>query len=440
VPSKPDFQARVAAAAPDLLGFSVIYHFFPLASRWAGWAKEITSAPVIFGGTYPTLDPETVISDPSVDMLCRGEGEQALPELCDALERGVNPGSVRNIWWKHGGKTTRNEIRPLAADLDSLDFPDYTVHDYDGLFFTKTDTLSVQFSRGCPFSCHYCSSRALANAHSAAGRYYRFMSPQRATELLAYLKTSYPRTERFVFNDSILFPKRSWLEAFSQLYRSRVGLPFVGNCRPELLDRDVAHTLHEMGCRMVCFGIESGNEAINQKVLGRRLTQEQIRRAFDAAHEAGIKTVAYSILGCPFETRATLLDTVKLVAGLKSEIATSYVFYPFPGTRAHEMCKDAGFLTNRHFLNNDDGVMIKQPQLSDAEVLFFHGWYKRLVRAYGHVYGLPNPARGILVRAADSMLLSRYLPCRVLTAVKTLLRALRWRILLVRRVSAPVRF
>jgi radical SAM superfamily enzyme YgiQ (UPF0313 family) len=440
VPSKADFQAGVAATSPDLVGFSVIYHFFPIARQWAEWAKEITSVPIIFGGTYPTLDPETVISDPSVDMLCRGEGEQAFPELCDALEKGVGPGSVRNIWWKQDRKTIRNEIRPLVANLDSLDFPDYSVHDYDGLFFTKTDTLSVQFSRGCPFRCHYCSSRALADVYSAAGRYHRFMSPQRAVELLVYLKTSYPRTECFVFNDSILFPKKSWLETFSHLYGSQVGLPFVGNCRPELLDRDVAHTLHEMGCRLVCLGIESGNETINQQVLGRRLTQEQIRRAFDVAHEAGLRTVAYSILGCPFETRATLLETVKLVAALKSEIATSYIFYPFPGTRAYEMCRDSGFLTNRHFLNNDDGVMIKQPQLSDTEVLFFHGWYKRLVRAYDFIYALPQPARGILVRAADTMLLSRHLPCKVLIAVKILLRTLRWRILLMKRIHAPARF
>ena len=440
VPSRSDFQARIAATAPDLVGFSVIYHFFPIATQWAEWVKEITSVPIIFGGPYATLDPEAVISDPSVDMLCRGEGEQALPELCDVLEKGGSPGSVRNIWWKKDGKTTRNEIRPIVANLDSLDFPDYTVHDYDGLFFTKTDTLSVQLSRGCPFSCHYCSSRALADAHSAAGRYYRFMSPQRAVELLIHLKTSYPKTEHFVFNDSILFPKKSWLVTFSQLYRSQVGLPFVGNCRPELLDREVAHTLHEMGCRMVCFGIESGNETINQQVLGRRLTQEQIRRAFDVAHEAGLKTVAYSILGCPFETRATLLDTVKLAAALKSEIVTSFIFYPFPGTRAYEMCRDSGFLTNRHFLNNDDGVMIKQPQLTDTEVLFFHGWYKRLVRAYAFIYGLPQSARGVLVRAADSVLLSRYLPCTVLIAVKTVLRTLRWKLLLVKRVNAPARF
>ncbi len=107
VPSKADFQHRIAATKPDLVGFSVIYHFFPIVGRWAKWTKEITAAPVILGGPYPTLDPETVISDPSVDMLCRGEGEAALPELCDALEKGTGPAPVKNIWYKENGKTSR---------------------------------------------------------------------------------------------------------------------------------------------------------------------------------------------------------------------------------------------------------------------------------------------------------------------------------------------
>jgi len=440
VPSKADFQHRIAATKPDLVGFSVIYHFFPIVGRWAKWTKEITAAPVILGGPYPTLDPETVISDPSVDMLCRGEGEAALPELCDALEKGTGPAPVKNIWYKENGKTVRNELRPLVADLDSFEFPDYSVHDYDGLFFTKTEALSVQLSRGCPFSCHYCSSRALANVYSESGRYYRFLSPERAIELLTYLKGQFPKTQSFVFNDSILFPKKSWLEKFSPLYRSRIDLPFVGNCRAELLDRDAALLLREMGCRIICFGIESGNETINQQVLGRRLTNEQIKRAFDIAHEVGIKTVAYSILGSPFETRGTLLETVKFVATLKPEIATSFIFYPFPGTRAYEMSRDSGFLTQRHFLNNDEGVMIEQPQLSDSDVLFFHGWYKRVVAAYRFLYGSPPRVQASLVRAFDAVLLSDYFPRGGLVVLKTLLKSVRWRIMLLRKNNAPTRF
>ncbi|KPJ60600.1 MAG: hypothetical protein AMJ46_06305 [Latescibacteria bacterium DG_63] len=154
VPSKKRFQAEISRRKPDLLGFSTIYHFFPLVRQWSDWAKEVCSAPIVVGGTHPTLDPEDVIRHPSIDMLCRGEAEQVLPELCDVLERGMEPDSTSNIWFKKGNGIIRNDVRPLFTDLDSLDFPDYSVHGYENLFFTRTNTLSVMLSRGCPYGCH----------------------------------------------------------------------------------------------------------------------------------------------------------------------------------------------------------------------------------------------------------------------------------------------
>ena len=439
LPTKSEFQEQIVRRKPGLVGFSAIYHFFPLAEQWAGWSKEVSPAPVIFGGTYPTLDPETVISAPSIDMLCRGEAEEALPELCDALEQGREASSVRNIWHKRDGRVCRTELRPLITDLNGLEFPDYSVHGYDDLFFTRTNTLSVMISRGCPYGCHYCSSRALAGAYPEARRFYRFLSPERATELLVFLKKQYPRTERFVFNDSILFPKKSWLERFCVLYKKHVSLPFVGNCRPEGLDRDTARMLAEMGCSILCFGVESGNEHINSAVLGRRLTKERISRSFRTAHGAGIRTVAYSILGSPFETRSTMLETVKFAAELEPHIATPFIFYPFPGTEAHEMCRKSGFLTDRHFLNNDEGVMIEQPGITETDVLFFHAYYKRLVKAYIFLRRLPRPARDWLAGGLDRALLSDRLPRAALVRFKAVLRRVRWRLLLLRTAHSPAR-
>jgi radical SAM superfamily enzyme YgiQ (UPF0313 family) len=440
MPSKSEFQSQIRSRQPDLVGFSTIYHFFPLANEWASWSKEVSTAPVIFGGVLPTLDPESVICSPYVDMICRGEAEAALPELCRVLEQGREPGEVRNIWYKKGGQVVRNDMRPLIADLDSLEFPDYSVHDHEALFFSKINALSVMLSRGCPYGCHYCSSKALAETYPESRRFYRFLSPERATELLVFLKRLYPRTEAFVFNDSIFFPSKSWLERLSRLYKKHVGLRFVCNCRPEGMGRDTAAIMKEMGCSVVCFGIEAGNEAINREILGRRLTQERIRRAFDAAHRAGIKTVAYSILGSPFETRATLLETVKFVASLRPEIATPFIFYPFPGTHAYEICRREGFLTDRRFLNNDDGVMILQPSIAEEDVLFFHSFYRRLVRAYRLVLRLAPPQRKLLEHFLDRLLMSEFLPRRMLVSVKAFVRRVRWRLLLLKKDLAPARF
>ncbi|KPJ60601.1 MAG: hypothetical protein AMJ46_06310 [Latescibacteria bacterium DG_63] len=243
-----------------------------------------------------------------------------------------------------------------------------------------------------------------------------------------------------MFNDSILFPGKSWLEKFSVLYRENVGLRFVGNCRAEMVDRDVALMLKEMGCSIICFGIESGNEWINREILGRRLKNLRISKAFDLIHGAGMKTVAYSILGSPQETRGTVLETVKFAATLRSEITTPFIFYPYPGTRAYGIAESSGFLTDRHFLNNDDGVMIEQPGLSETDVLFFHRSYRRLVKTYGFLYRLSGRSKDVAVAWLDGTLLSDYLPRRFLLTLKALATWVRWQVQLLRGGHPPARF
>jgi radical SAM superfamily enzyme YgiQ (UPF0313 family) len=167
------------------------------------------------------------------------------------------------------------------------------------------------------------------------------------------------------------------------------------------------------------------------------MKREVITKAFDTVHQFGIKTVCYSILGSPFETRETLLETVKFVARLRPEIATPFIFYPFPGTQAHEISRTFGFLTERRFLNNDDGVMIEQPGVTEGEVLFFHAFYKRLVQAYGLLSRLAKPSQVALEGVLDRLLLSDYLPVRSLVALKRLVRNMRWRIQLARGKQLP---
>ncbi|MFH0778668.1 MAG: hypothetical protein V2A71_08565 [Candidatus Eisenbacteria bacterium] len=145
-------------------------------------------------------------------------------------------------------------------------------------------------------------------------------------------------------------------------------------------------------------------------------------------------------LGSPFETRKTLLETVKFVATLKPEIATPFIFYPFPATHAYEIARSFGFLTDRHFLNNDDGVMIDQPGITEADVMFIHRYYKRLVRSYQAAQNLPPALRNAVVARLDALLLSDLLPRQALIVLKRFLRKVRWETQIRRGRRAPARF
>lgn len=78
---------------------------------------------MIVGGIFATFAPEEIIAEDCVDMVCVGEGEYALVELCTKMEEKQDITSVQNMWVKKDGKIFRNGIR-RPVNLDELPFQD----------------------------------------------------------------------------------------------------------------------------------------------------------------------------------------------------------------------------------------------------------------------------------------------------------------------------
>ena len=99
-----EVQKQLDEFQPDLLGVSVMTTNYQYS---VDLMKELkVSCPVMYGGVHPTLCPDEVLENPFVDMICIGEGDEALPELCDAIEQGESYAHILNLWVKekeHGG-------------------------------------------------------------------------------------------------------------------------------------------------------------------------------------------------------------------------------------------------------------------------------------------------------------------------------------------------
>ena len=419
------FLRDLAAGAPDLVAFSTITHFFPWVRSWIGWTREATAAPIVVGGIHAILASEEVIGVPGVDYVCTGEGELTLIELCRRIESGERTDDVTGTWARTSGGVRRNPPRPLIEDLETLPAPDYSVFDYERLFGARHPRLPVMVSRGCSYRCSYCANAQLRSAYPNPRRYTRFLTPETAVGRIADLRARHPATEEIIFNDNIVYPNVEWLRGFAGLYARRVGLPFVANTRPNLVNAEVVDLLAHAGCRRICMGVESGDEDIANRVLKRGLRNPVIRRAFGAFEGSGIQTVAYNILGAPFETRSTMLATVRLNAEIRPTQAAPFIFYPFPGTESHELCRRHGYLTGRHGVHNTDRVMILQPSVTEVEVLFAHRFFTRLVRLYRGVARLPGPVAAPIRFALDRWLGSRAVPRRVLLRARD--ARIRWR-------------
>ena len=417
---KQDFLLLLKQKCPEgLIAFSCTTNDFPFVSRLAMWAKGAYDLPIICGGVHPTIVPEVAIICEHIDMICIGEGEAPLVELCDHLDCGRQIFGIRNLWLKKDGVIIKNPIRPMLEELDSLPFPDRGVFRYEDLEEMSERRLTIMASRGCPYDCSYCCNHLIKERYPNKAKYVRFRSAENVIAEIEKGLRDYPGIERIFFHDDILPLDRQWFEEFMSLYKARIGLPFGCNTRVNLVNRAVAKQLKDGGCIQVGMGIESGNEELRKTVLNRKLSREQINAAFSECSRVGLRTYSFNMVGLPLESRRMVLETIKLNAEVRpSKIQTS-IFYPYPNTKLYHLCLEKGYLRKEKEVDDyfKDSA-IELDTMTREEVIFVRAYFNLLVRIYKALIMLPNVIRKPLEKRFDQLLCWRSFPVRFLVTIK----------------------
>ena len=297
----------VIAGKPDLVAFSVYTTTYQWALETAKRIKELSDAPVVFGGFHPTLVPEDVIGNAQVDYLIRGEGEESLLELADALQAGRPTNNIMNVWSKYNGRVISNNIRQPIRNLDNMPFPD------KGLFHDDiriADDYIIMTSRGCMYNCSYCCESFFNRIYD--NKYFRRRSIPSILDELRHAKETY-NIRRVMFFDGIFTYDKDWLLTFLKEYSKSISLPFRCMTHVSAFDINIANALKDAQCYCVEFGIQTFNETIRREVLQRFETNQQIQRAFDSCERTGLAydiDIMFGIPGTEEKDYAVILDFV----------------------------------------------------------------------------------------------------------------------------------
>ncbi|MBP7528593.1 MAG: B12-binding domain-containing radical SAM protein [Syntrophorhabdaceae bacterium] len=331
----------VLAFGPDLIGFSVLTNQYKYALEIARDIKGYTDVPILFGGIHVTMDPVETLMQDEVDLICVGEGEEALAEL---VATG-NPKGVANIGRKENGKAVIEPLRPFT-DITTLPFKDYEIFDFQKIIDAKDGWVGLTASRGCPFRCTYCLNHKIIEVYKESGHlprgYIRRHTVDQMIAEIEYLLAHYERIKMFIFDDDIFTFDKAWLREFTDRYASVTDIPFVCNAHARIFDDETAGMLSGAGCRIVKFGLESGSDRIRRKVLSRYMTNKHIEDAFAIADKYGLHTSAFVMLGLPHETIADIRETVDLLAAIKPGRFRWSLFFPFVGTKAYSIARSSG--------------------------------------------------------------------------------------------------
>lgn len=378
--------------SPDLMAFSSETKMFPYVVRYAAAIKEVFNIPVIVGGVHPTALPDYVLGDKNIDIICIGEGELAMVELANKLERGETITDIKNLWVKEGGKIYKNSLRPLLQDLDSLPFPDRNLFYKYGAF---KNHLMITGSRGCYYRCSYCHNSLCHRLYKGLGDWVRKRS---VDNFLSEIKLAIERykTNAIEFVDENFTVDPKWTLEFCEKYGKEIGLPFFCQISPNQVRQDLIQALKKAGCFVIFMGVESGNPYIREKIMQRYISNEEIVNAAKTIKDAGIWLQATAMFGSPSETPEMMWDTINLIREIKPDAMPSYTLSPFPGTALYD------YAVKNNLLSEEEIEEIKRGRIGDHEKSIFDHPYRELAYNMSKLMSLyvraPRPVKPLVKR------------------------------------------
>ncbi|MBP1740977.1 MAG: B12-binding radical protein, partial [Deltaproteobacteria bacterium] len=315
----------VVQEKPDLIGISSL--FSPYHREALACAREIKlrlDVPILMGGSHVSAVPLSVLSDPSVDFIIRGEGERPFVEFLKAWEAGLPLESVPNLGFKREGESVLN---PIADNfpLDQLPVADFFDLSPDRYLFEKKPLCFITTSRGCPHQCTFCS------VHSTFREKFRRRSPE---NVLSEIRQRYSEGYRvFDFEDDNLSFSREDLKAIlsaliAEFPTNDLRLVAMNGISYLSLDREILELMKKAGFRSLNISLVSANADVLTR-LKRPHTLSKYLEVVDQAHGLGFDIVSYQILGIPYETMDDMVDTMSLMASLPVLIGAS-IFYLTP--------------------------------------------------------------------------------------------------------------
>jgi anaerobic magnesium-protoporphyrin IX monomethyl ester cyclase len=323
---------------PDLVGVSLLSVEVAAARKVSQVVKSWSPhCWVVWGGNHPTFLPTECVSYPEVDVVCRGEGENTLVELCENLAKGPSDfRGIAGISFTHEGEVRHNPTRALISNLDEIPFPArHRLLFYDD--FDHKNLGSMIITRGCPWRCAFCSSCNFWE------KKVRFRSPANLVAELKQLQEGYDINYIMLWDDSFSINRDIVLRYCQAIINSGREIMWRTATRADLVTEELLPWMKRAGCAKLEIGVESGSPRI-QRLIHKDIDNNDVIRAFNLLKKEHIPAGAFFMAGFPEETLDDLQQTFALMKSIPCLEIAFNILDPMPGSELLDTCVRLGMV------------------------------------------------------------------------------------------------
>ncbi len=306
---------KIKSINPDMVGISATTPSFPRAAEIISKIKTINpDAVVILGGVHATFAPEEALAA-GADIVVRGEGEKSFNDIIN----GVELKKIAGISYKRDGIVTHSPAQELIRNLDEIPFPAWE-------FFpcNKYGIMSITTSRGCTYSCSYCSATRFWRQR------IRMRSARNVVEELKQISKLGFRLVRFMDSTFTIDKKRA-IEICELIKSSNLNLRWSCETRCDYLDDELLGALRSAGCILLCLGVDSASQEVLDK-NNRKIEVAAMKHAFEKIRQHAIATRAYVTFGFPGESERSVAETLRFLDEVKPDQILLSLATAYPGT------------------------------------------------------------------------------------------------------------
>jgi radical SAM superfamily enzyme YgiQ (UPF0313 family) len=303
-----DMYERIIEKKWDIIGIGYWTAQAPIAFKLSEFIKKNSDALLIHGGVYPTVCPEDAVN--YCDYTVMYEGEETFSEIVKIAmknppESPFNKGGLRGIngiAYKENGSIKINPPRNYIKDLDSIPFPRWelvgNIKQYNSpMHVTGGLRLPLIGSRGCPYTCTFCSSPLMWE------RKVRWRKPEKIADEMEEAIKKLNINQFHFWDDNLMMKKGHIIELCNEIIKRGLKVNWCGLTRAShvIKHKDTLPLMKEAGCVGMEIGIESFTEDSTELVRKGEGIGEMAEASMEL-ERAGIAPLYTHMLFNPGET------------------------------------------------------------------------------------------------------------------------------------------